>query len=120
MKRQPTVLISDDDPMILGSLARQALRHGLAVIRDSDSRAPTLAKLLPDVILLDLFQGSDGKELLCGLKSDPDTRHIPVIVMTGLDDDTTSRECFELGAEAVVPKPFPPSFMSMVAQMAAR
>jgi DNA-binding response OmpR family regulator len=58
----------------------------------------------PDAILLDiLLPDRNGFDVLKDLKSSADTKDIPVIVVSGLDDSHTA---FELGAAGYIRKPF--------------
>ncbi len=66
----------------------------------------------PDVILLNiLMPGLDGFEVLRRLKADPATEHIPVIMLSALDDDQGIARCIETGAEDYLAKPFNPVFL---------
>jgi adenylate cyclase len=61
------------------------------------------------LILLDfILPGMDGLELLCRLKSNLHTRHIPVIMISALDEADGAIRCIEAGAEDYLPKPFNP------------
>lgn len=118
MRPTPTLLISDGDPEVLATLSRFAHLHGMAVIRDQDSKVRALARLQPDVILLDLNQRVSGQKLLADLKADPDTRHIPVVVMTKEGDQSARTLCLRMGAIEFVQKPFDASFMARVSHLA--
>jgi CheY-like chemotaxis protein len=118
MRPLPTLLISDDDPAVLAALARSAHMFGMLVIRDDDSRVRALAKLRPDVILLDINQRVNGRELLVALKDDPDTKNIPVVVMTATSNDAMRGQCLKLGAIEFVLKPFDMSFMARISRLA--
>ena len=62
-----------------------------------------------DVILLDLLMPvMDGFEVLQRLKSDPRFRHIPVIVISAIDEMDSVTRCIEMGAADHLPKPFDP------------
>lgn len=63
---------------------------------------------LPDTILLDIrMPEMDGFEVCKRLKADKDTRHIPVIILTGVETDSESRvRALELGADLFLTKPF--------------
>jgi class 3 adenylate cyclase len=68
-----------------------------------------LAEDPPDVVLLDLVMpGMDGIQVLETIKADPDLRHLPVIVISGVDDAESVVRCIEMGAEDFLPKPFDP------------
>ena len=62
-----------------------------------------------DLVLLDLMMpGMSGFEALCRLKADAGTRHIPVIMISALDELDSTVRCIEAGAEDYLPKPFNP------------
>jgi putative two-component system response regulator len=61
----------------------------------------------PDLILLDIMMPEmDGFEVLKRLKEDPTTRHLPVIVISALDEMEAVVRCIEGGAEDFLHKPF--------------
>ena len=62
---------------------------------------------LPDVILLDVVMPEmDGYDVCRALKADPETRYIPVIMVTGLKIDGAGRiEALESGADGFLSKP---------------
>ena len=71
----------------------------LAAIRDDP----------PDLVLLDVeMPGLDGIEVLERLKLDAELRHVPVIMISGIDDTASIVRCIEAGAEDFLPKPFDP------------
>ena len=116
--RKPTILISDDEPMLVAAIAREARRIGLEPIPDTRSDVVALAKEhQPDVILLDVRQSIDGRDLLLRLKKDPKTRNLKVIVLSAVEDQFMRRVCLELGAEDYAIKPFDPSFLHKVARI---
>ena len=47
----------------------------------------------------------DGRETLSQLKTDPELRHIPVIVLTTSRSETDVRRCYELGGNSYITKP---------------
>ncbi|QSQ23151.1 response regulator [Pyxidicoccus parkwayensis] len=116
----PVVLISDDEPLIVSALAREAKRSGLTCISDTTSeRVLDLARQhRPAVIILDINQHQDGRDLLAKLKQDPATRDCKVIILSGVEDQFTRHVCFELGADDYEVKPFDPTFMTRVARLA--
>jgi len=61
----------------------------------------------PDVILLDLMMpGMDGFEVCQALKKAPGTRHIPIIIITGISDKDANVRAVEAGADDFLIKPF--------------
>jgi CheY-like chemotaxis protein/anti-sigma regulatory factor (Ser/Thr protein kinase) len=100
-----TVLVIDDDPNALDLLGRTLHGAGVRVVTASDGQeALRLAKTLqPAAITLDVIMpGMDGWEVLRELKLDPETRHIPVIMVTMTDDRETG---YALGATEFLTKP---------------
>jgi two-component system cell cycle response regulator len=61
----------------------------------------------PDLILMDVMMpgGIDGYEACRRLKSLPETRHIPVVILTTLDDRDNKVRGLQAGAEEFLPKP---------------
>ena len=60
----------------------------------------------PDLILLDLnLPRKDGREVLAELKSDPDLRTIPVVVLTTSKDDRDISQAYQLQANCYIAKP---------------
>ncbi len=60
----------------------------------------------PDVILLDVrMAGLDGYDVCRGLKENPETRTIPVIFVTAVQDAALNQLAFQVGGAACVTKP---------------
>ncbi len=60
----------------------------------------------PCFILLDLnMPGIDGRQVLKELKSDPQKKSIPVIVLTTSSDEIDVNKCYDLGASTYIQKP---------------
>ena len=120
MPHTPTVLIADDEPLFVSSLARQVQRAGLSFISDTTSeRVLELARTRkPDLIVLDVHQHIDGRDLLSSLKKDPATKDIKVVMLTALDDDYLRTNCLELGADEFEIKPFDFSTLMRITRLA--
>ena len=119
VRPKPVVLISDDEPMLVSALAREARRVGLEPITDTTSHVVDVARRHhPDVILLDLRQRIDGRDLLASLKRDPATRDVKVIVLSAEEDQFMRHICLQLGADDYEVKPFDPMFLRKVARLA--
>ncbi|MBK7859404.1 MAG: response regulator [Archangiaceae bacterium] len=118
----PRVLISDDDDLIVRSLERAARHEGLDPVSETDAaHVVGLAKEVhPQVIVLDINQGSlDGRDVLARLKSDPETKDIRVVMLTGVEDQLTRHDCLVLGADDYVVKPLDPLFFVRIARRIA-
>lgn len=108
MQERPLVLIADDEPAVVSSVARYLERAGVRCIFDLTSKyVQDLARThRPDLVLLDIRQRIDGRDLLGALKRDAETREIRVVVLSAVDDQFLRHHCLELGAEDFVLKPF--------------
>ena len=105
------ILVIDDDPLnrrlLTATLERQG--HRASSAEDGKTALAMLAEDRPDVVLLDLVMpGMDGIEVLERIKADDELRHLPVIVISGVDDAESVVRCIEMGAEDFLPKPFDP------------
>lgn len=116
----PKILISDDEPLLVKAIAREARRAGLepVTVTSPELLQEAAVRLQPQVIVLDIHQRIDGRDLLAKLKHDPRTEHIPVLVLSGDEDQFLRHTCFELGARDYEVKPFDPVFMRKVARVA--
>jgi class 3 adenylate cyclase len=106
-----SVLVVDDDPvnrtLLARSLEREGHRHTTA---ENGRQAVELLRAEPfDAVLLDvLMPEMDGYEVLAEIQGDPGLRHIPVIMISALEDLESVVRCIEMGAEDYLPKPFDP------------
>ena len=98
---QPKVLLVDDDEVNL-LLTSIALRErGFAVTEATSGEAAILmlADWLPDVVVLDaLMPGMDGFQTCRVLRGLPGIEALPVLMLTGLDDDASITRAYEAGA----------------------
>ncbi len=105
------LLAVDDDDMNREMLVRRLQKIGYDV-SDATNGREALNKLKEgnyDLVLLDILMPDlDGFQTLEFMKADPRLRHIPVIMLTALDDVDSNVRCIEAGAEDYVPKPFNP------------
>ena len=72
------------------------------------------------LIILDIVQEIDGRDLLRELKGDALTKDIEVFVLTASDDPLVRRVCFELGASDCFVKPSDGRFLSKVVKRVAK
>src|SRR3954469_17889670 len=110
---QETILAVDDEPVNISLLA--GLLGGDYKVRAATSGAKALdlaASSAPDLILLDIkMEGLDGYAVLERLHADPKLRHIPVIMISAIEDIESVIRCIEFGAEDYLPKPFNPTLL---------
>ncbi len=110
-EKKPKVLIVDDTPdniqILMGTLKDQYAI--VAAINGEKALKMAVAEPRPDLILLDIMMpGMDGFEVCSRLKSDPETRDIPVIFLSALDDTANKVKGFTTGAVDYISKPFQP------------
>lgn len=104
----PTVIFSDDEPMLLSAYIRMGKRHGLNVVGvlNGAELVERVATLRPALVLLDIRQPIDGRDLLANLKKNPATAGVPVMAISANEDQFVRHTCFELGAIDFEVKPF--------------
>lgn len=103
------ILVIDDYPAILGLLQLTLTTAGHEVVTASDgvSGLALAERVHPDLVLVDVdMPEMDGVAVCGGLKRDPGTRDIPVLLMTGRLSAQVMDRGRRVGAEGVLPKPF--------------
>jgi CheY-like chemotaxis protein len=108
MARQ-RVLIVDDEASPRAVIREVLQRYGYEPVEAGDGLEglATAEAVRPDVILLEgRMRGLDGYEVCRRLKANPRTQHIPVIFVTGADEDELYALADEAGAVAFIAKPF--------------
>jgi len=103
--------VVDDDTVsrhvLIQALANADLPH-VAVGSGSEALAQ-IEKVNPSLVLLDLVMPPpDGYQILRILRARPETRDLPVVVLTALEADEEIARAFEAGADDFVRKPFKP------------
>ena len=103
------ILVVDDGAMNR-RLLRVALEREGHVVEEAENGRQALALLTDrpaDVVLLDLVMPEmDGYETLAAIKADEGLRHLPVIVISGVDELDSVVRCIEMGATDYLSKPF--------------
>ena len=130
--RPITILLADDDAddrMMAGeALAERRLANDLRFVEDGEELMDYLHRRgrfsdpsdapRPGLILLDLnMPRKDGREALSEIKSDPELRKIPVVVLTTSQAEEDIYRTYDLGVNSFITKPV--MFESMVAVMKA-
>lgn len=107
---RPRILFVDDEPLVLDGLRRmlEPYRHQweLSFASVPEVAWEELRSGPVDVAVLDVrMPGTSGLELLQRMQGDAATRHVAVIMLTGLEDRTLKRRALELGAADLLNKP---------------
>jgi adenylate cyclase len=115
--RRGRVLIVDDTQFNRQLLARLLQRIGHEPVEASDGREALDRLRDPDqppidVILLDIVMPEmDGYAVLAALRDDATLRHLPVIVISGVDELDSVVRCLEMGAADYLPRTVDPAIL---------
>jgi two-component system alkaline phosphatase synthesis response regulator PhoP len=105
------ILVVDDEVYIVHILDFSLGMEGYEVVTALDGEQ-ALAKVKaerPDLIVLDIMMPKlDGYETCKILKADPETRHIPVILLSAKGRNVDQQMGFQVGADDYITKPFSP------------
>jgi adenylate cyclase len=106
-----SILVVDDDAINRMLLTRDLEQEGHRVATAEDGvRALEALRAEPfDIVLLDVLMPElDGFSVLEHIKSDSALQHLPVIMISAIDEIDSVVRCIEMGAEDYLPKPFDP------------
>jgi CheY-like chemotaxis protein len=108
-RTEPTIIVADDDRttiMMVQSILRTWKINCLVAHNGKDAMEMT-KKIKPDALLLDVsMPDMDGFQVLAALRSDPATRHTPIVMLTAAQSESEIVRGFELGADDYITKPF--------------
>jgi len=106
------ILIADDHSEVV-ELVRVTLERGDYEIVDASNGKEALKRVRlekPDLVLLDVMMPKmDGFEVCRKLKKDPQTKEIPIIMLTAKAQEVEKEKGREVGASDYITKPFSPS-----------
>jgi CheY-like chemotaxis protein len=100
------VLVADDEPMTAELLAYMLDHKGFEVERAYDGREALerIRAMRPDAVILDVMMPSlYGYEVARAVRSDPELRHVPVVLFSSVDEEDVDWE--DAGANAFLQKP---------------
>lgn len=110
-----TLLVVDDNEDNRYTLTRRLKREGYTRISVAENGRLALEMMKAqsfDLVLLDIMMPEvNGYQVLERLKADAQLRHVPVIMISALDELDSVIRCIELGAEDYLPKPFNPTLL---------
>jgi CheY-like chemotaxis protein len=95
MSDKKTVLLVEDDPMVIKMYERKLLMDGFDVLLafNGEEGLEVLSRQIPDIILMDIMMPKmNGFEMLKRIKADRRYSDIPVIILTNLGDRTDDVE----------------------------
>ena len=120
MNNQKKILIADDETISLDFFEVMLSKLGFIVEKTGDGSEviEKVKKFHPDLILLDnIMPGMTGWEITKILKSDPNLRQIPIIMLSALDAVKDKVAGFEAGVDDYITKPF--NFSEVLARINA-
>lgn len=117
--RPTVILMADDDAddrlLAQDALAESKIQSELHFVENGEElmdylnrrgRFSAVSAPRPELILLDLnMPKKDGRDALREIKSNPDLRRIPVVVLTTSQADTDIGQIYDLGANSFITKP---------------
>jgi len=110
MEKIRILVVEDEVPiqeLLQYNLERKKYR--VKVVDSGEEALRQAGQFMPALILLDIMlPGADGLEVCRQLKADPETNHIPVIMLTALSEEADIVTGLELGADDYITKPFSP------------
>ncbi len=107
MSQHPLLLLIEDDSFILQIYKTKLAKESFQVLvaKDGKEAMTILKNQTPSLVLLDLIMPNmDGFEVLQSMKQDDRLKHIPVIVLSNLSQESDKKRVMDLGAKAFLVK----------------
>ena len=105
---KPRIVIAEDDDEIRSYLEQELSGdYEVQTCRNGREALAEVYRTLPDIVISDIMMPEmDGNALCSQLKTNPQTNHIPIILLTAKNRDEDKLEGLETGADAYIVKPF--------------
>jgi CheY-like chemotaxis protein len=107
-QRRYSVLVVDDEPDMLAIIVR-ALEDQYTVCQAASGPEAVrmIDERMPDLVVLDYkMTGMDGLAVMKTLRAKPETQSLPVLMLTAMSDEPSTRAGFEAGVTDYLTKPF--------------
>jgi DNA-binding response OmpR family regulator len=109
------ILVAEDEPVMLIAIEAILKKEGYEVVGvpNGGEALKVLESYKPDIIITDILMPyTSGLELISIVKSNRNIK-VPIIVLSGLGQENTVMEAFQLGADDFLTKPFNPIELTM-------
>ena len=108
MENHHILIVEDEESLLkLESILLSSKGYKVTGVRDGLAALSEIEKCRPDLILLDIMMpGIDGFEVCRRIKGNPDTRDIPIVMLTAKKSAADQARGTEVGADAYITKPF--------------
>jgi two-component system, OmpR family, phosphate regulon response regulator PhoB len=109
---RPNILITEDEAALVAMLRYNLEKEGYAVDEAADGQEALIkvAESKPDLILLDwMLPQLSGLEVCRQIRRNPETRNIPIIMVTARGEEADRVRGLDVGADDYIAKPFSPS-----------
>jgi len=113
----PLVMVADDDPddqLMIRDAFEECwaecklcfVHDGVELLTHLKNTGSDAGQRRPDLILLDLnMPRKDGRQTLADIKSSPDFKSIPTVMLTTSQNEDDIASCYDLGANSYIVKP---------------
>jgi len=108
-ERRFHILAVDDQPDTLAMIVRalEADQYTVSKATSGPEALRMIGEHMPDLVVLDYkMTGMDGMAVVKTLRAKPETHSLPVLMLTGMTDEPSTRAGFEAGVTDYVTKPF--------------
>lgn len=108
-KRKPSILIVDDEAIVRRVLRQRLTGEGYECREagNADEALAAVAEHKPALIIMDLLMPVvDGYTACYKIKADPETKDIPLVVLTAVGHDLNRKLAEKMGADGYMTKPF--------------
>ncbi|MCC7301648.1 MAG: response regulator [Bacteroidia bacterium] len=115
MSRKNTILIAEDEPMMLKVLEFKLRKDGYEVMTASNGKdaIEKIKNTPPDLLITDMtLPFFNGLEIIDYVRKNG-TPRLPVIILTDVDKEAVILEAFKTGANDFITKPFSPNELSI-------
>ncbi len=106
-KKITVVVVDDDDEIRNYLMAKLSTMYRTLAFADGQEALPAILREIPQLVITDVMMpGMDGITLCSKIKSNVNTNHIPIIMLTAKSRDEDEMQGLETGADLYITKPF--------------